>query len=94
MGKFSIVEFEDGIQLVPILWIFNGNKKCYWPNYTKQEKINQAIFNEEHPDSKWLPYNILRIFGTAGTIFFSIYSLNYWTMSFCFLYYVYLKISL
>jgi len=67
MGKFSIVEFEDGIKLVPILWIFNDNKKCYWPNYTKQEEINQAIFNEEHPDSKWLSYNVLRKFGTADT---------------------------
>lgn len=70
MGRFSIVEFEDGIQLAPTSWIFNDNKKCYWPSYTKQEKINQAIFSEERPDEcKWSSYNILRIFGTAGIYF-------------------------
>ncbi|KAL0117637.1 hypothetical protein PUN28_008798 [Cardiocondyla obscurior] len=68
MRRFSIVEFEDGIQLIPTLWIFNENKKCYWPCYTKQEKINQAIFNEERPeDDKWKSYNVIRIFGTADT---------------------------
>lgn len=77
MRRFSIVEFEDGIQL-PTSWIFSDNKKCYWPYYKKQEKINQAIFNEEHPDNdKWSSYDILRIFGTAGIIFLSIYSLNF-----------------
>lgn len=71
MGRFSIVEFEDGIQLIPMSWMFDNNKKCYWPHYKKQEKINQAIFNEEHlDDCKWSSYDILRIFGSAGAIVF------------------------
>ncbi|XP_067206773.1 uncharacterized protein [Linepithema humile] len=68
MGIFSIVEFEDGIQLAPTSWIYCDNKKCYWPSYTKQAKINQAIFNQEDPNPLiWPSYNILRIFGTTDT---------------------------
>lgn len=72
MGGFSIVEFEDGIQLAPTSWIHLDKKKCYWPSYTKQSKINQAIFNEEKPDVlTWPSYAIIRIFGTTGTIYSS-----------------------
>lgn len=67
MARYSIVEFDDGIQLVPTSWIFNNNKKCHWPSYTKQEKINRAILKEECPDDyKWSTFKILRIFGTTG----------------------------
>lgn len=74
MGIFSIVEFKDGIHLIPTSWIYNDNKTCYWPYHKKQNKINQAICNEERPDNdKWLSYEILRIFGTAGIYLYFIY---------------------
>ncbi|XP_077272832.1 uncharacterized protein LOC143903253 [Temnothorax americanus] len=68
MSRFTIVLFDDGLQLVPSLWIFDDETMCHWPPFTNEKKLRKAIINEISPDnSTWTSYKILRIFGTANT---------------------------
>ncbi|KAF5281928.1 hypothetical protein FQR65_LT14454 [Abscondita terminalis] len=66
MSIYSVVEFEDGIQLVPNSWI--RGKHAFWPTYTNQIKINKAIAEADEPLSNWPLHKILRILGSAGKI--------------------------
>lgn len=62
---YSIVEFTDGVQLVPSQWL-TANNKCYYPPYLAQSRIDKAIQNREMPEKSWPTHAVLRIFGIAG----------------------------
>lgn len=48
--KFVIVEFSDGLQIVPAKWLSTNNKTCIWPSHFKtQIRLNKAIMTEEMP---------------------------------------------
>nr|CAI5825848.1 unnamed protein product [Callosobruchus analis] len=36
---FSVVEFEDGVCLVPSKWLFRNSTMCFYPPYVNQLKI-------------------------------------------------------
>ncbi|XP_063215606.1 uncharacterized protein LOC134527147 isoform X1 [Bacillus rossius redtenbacheri] len=64
---YKIIEFEDGLQLVPIAWLNDDSTHCAWPNYTNQLKINKAISSIENTDASWKLHKVVRIFGSADT---------------------------
>ncbi|EFN70499.1 hypothetical protein EAG_13820, partial [Camponotus floridanus] len=64
---YNIVEFEDGLQIVPSEWLTENNKECKWPSYTSQIKINKAIMKRIFPSDDWQLYKIIRIFGSSDT---------------------------
>lgn len=66
MQRFAIVEFEDGLQLVPSAWMSDNEKECFWPPHTSLSKINRAISNCEVVSDNWQTLKIIRIFGTAS----------------------------
>ncbi|XP_063232477.1 uncharacterized protein LOC134536615 [Bacillus rossius redtenbacheri] len=66
MNKFHVVQFEDGLQVVPGIWLQEG-ELCYWPDTESQTKLMKAICNAEPPSPEWLSLNILRIFGESDT---------------------------
>ncbi|KYN12112.1 hypothetical protein ALC57_15726 [Trachymyrmex cornetzi] len=67
MAKFSVVEFEDGLDLVPSSWLTNDSK-CYYPPYEEDKFIRKAVSNCEEVDfARWTMVNIVRIFTTANT---------------------------
>lgn len=63
---YHIVEFEDGLQVVPSEWLSENKKKCVWPSYTNQIKINQAISKRMSPSDDWKIYKVMQIFGSCG----------------------------
>jgi len=75
---YKIVEFNDGLQIVPNNWLSSDGSSSYWPpsNYS-QIKVNKLIATDCEPNTEtWSTHSILRIFGSSG-ISFIILSLSY-----------------
>lgn len=71
--KFMVVEFSDGLQIVPEVWLNITKKTCIWPSHFKtQLRINKAIITKEMPkeqyEGMWEELPIKRIFGSAGEL--------------------------
>lgn len=67
--KYSIVEFPDGIQIVPSCWINSDGNNCIWPSYMKsQYALDKLLIKAMIPSetTKWDTCKIKRIFGSAG----------------------------
>jgi len=67
--KYSIVEFEDGLQIIPNNW-FTCEKKsaAYWPNLTNQKEYDKAVEKmKEYNNINATIVSIKRIFGSTGT---------------------------
>jgi hypothetical protein len=47
-NTFYLIEFEDGLQIVPDDWIQKDTKKCWYPNFEKDKNINKAIKNGKY----------------------------------------------
>jgi len=76
MKKFSIIEFDDGLSVVPNIWLEETNEgmQAIWPNHLKNQiSINKAIINEEVPQNGTQSIvNVCRKFGEAGYYPFSL----------------------
>lgn len=60
---FIVVEFSDGIQVIPKTWLLN-KELCKYPAHLKTDtKILKAVEKEEVPSSSWPSFKIDRIFG-------------------------------
>lgn len=64
--RYHLVEFEDGLQVVPENWIQKITNECRYPNYKKDQEIDKAIKNQQTPKDDWLLYPIKRLFGIYG----------------------------
>jgi len=65
MNRFSIIEFEDGLQLVPTNWL-KGTSECFWPTHGNLKRLHKNISECEEPDVNWDILKVVRIFGTAN----------------------------
>ncbi|XP_025265100.1 uncharacterized protein LOC112638174 [Camponotus floridanus] len=73
--NFYVVEFNDGLALVPNNWLRISDQKqqiCFYPNYDVKKRLNKTIQSKEIPDLKnvkagWMMYDVLRIFASADT---------------------------
>jgi len=65
MNRFSIIEFEDGLQLVPTNWL-KGTSECFWPTHGNLKRLHKNISECEEPDVNWDILKVVRIFGTAS----------------------------
>lgn len=76
---YIIVEFRDGLQLIPAVWYNTDKQSCIWPSshYETKLRIYTAIIRQEIPknESDWEELSIKRIFGVADK--WIIYSLIY-----------------
>lgn len=62
---YTIVEFKKGLQIVPNNWLSADLSKAYWPaNVTNNNRYDKSVKNMEKPESNWLQYPILKIYGT------------------------------
>lgn len=67
--QFIIVEFHDGLQVIPSVWCNADKLSCIWPSHMKTKyRINKAIITREVPReiSDWEKLPIKRIFGGAS----------------------------
>ncbi|XP_011687453.1 PREDICTED: uncharacterized protein LOC105449767 [Wasmannia auropunctata] len=66
---FFVVEFIDGLQIIPKKWFNEKEQSCIWPtNYKTKFRINKAIMTCEMPQklSDWECLPIKRVFGKAS----------------------------
>lgn len=61
---YSIVEFEDGLQIIPNNWFSADLKKAFWPHYTNNKRYDTAVKLMKQPESTWLEHPVNKIFGT------------------------------
>lgn len=68
--KYCVVEFDDGLQLIPTLWI-NSNNEAFWPNFKTTNKYNAAVKSIMPPSADWQKCQILKILYSTGETFLS-----------------------
>lgn len=69
VNKYSVVEFPDGLQIVPSCWINEQRTESIWPSHIKsqyalEKLLTNAIVSLE--TATWDVYKINRTFGSAG----------------------------
>lgn len=67
--SYMIVEFNDGLQLIPDIWFDAENFSSIWPsNFKTKLRINKAIVTREMPRKKsdWDVLPIKKVFGFAS----------------------------
>lgn len=66
MEKYAIIEFVDGVEMIPYCWITEDKNYAYWPTFTTNEKFRKAVQRCISHTDGWPLYEIKRILGTAG----------------------------
>lgn len=61
--KYCIVEFEDGLQVIPKNWLNADSKKAFWPHYTNNKRYDKAVRLMEKPESTWFQHPIRKMYG-------------------------------
>ncbi|XP_072750649.1 uncharacterized protein [Anoplolepis gracilipes] len=61
---YAVVEFENGLQIVPYNWLSTDLKRAAWPNFTNNKKYDKVVKLMETSESTWMEYNIKKIYGT------------------------------
>ncbi|XP_025266538.1 uncharacterized protein LOC105249811 isoform X2 [Camponotus floridanus] len=67
MEEYSIVEFEDGLQMIPTSWLIKDKNAAYWPQFTSHVRFIKAVQKNILPDDNWPMYNVKRILATSNT---------------------------
>lgn len=66
MEQYAIVEFDDGLQMIPSSWITENKKQAYWPTFTSNERFSKAVQKCISKIDSWPLYEIKRILATAS----------------------------
>jgi len=61
---YAIVEFKDGLQIIPNNWLSTDLMRAVWPNFTNNNRYDKAVRLMEEPECTWLEHKVLKIYGT------------------------------
>jgi len=61
---YAVVEFEDGLQVIPNNWLHISMIKAVWPNFTNNKRYYKAVKLMEEPESTWMEHSIRKVYGT------------------------------
>ncbi|XP_039307414.1 uncharacterized protein LOC113005933 [Solenopsis invicta] len=65
--KYVVVEFEDGVRIVPITWLSTDLQRSKWPKkYTTNKRYDRAIKTMEEPDDTWDEHRVIKIYATCS----------------------------
>ncbi|XP_071576704.1 uncharacterized protein [Temnothorax nylanderi] len=64
MKMYVVVEFEDGLSVVPKNWLTKDLTEAFWPIYTSTARHDKAVKRMEEPESTWTKCSIRKIYGT------------------------------
>jgi len=67
---YAIVEFEDGLQVIPNNWFNTDLSKAIWPTFINNKRYYKAVQLMEEPKSTWQKHSIKKIYGTCGKLDF------------------------
>ncbi|XP_029175397.1 uncharacterized protein LOC114943844 [Nylanderia fulva] len=59
---YAVVEFEDGLQIVPNNWLNSNLNKAVWPNFTNNKRYYKAVKFMENPEPTWIEHPIRKIY--------------------------------
>lgn len=60
--NYVIVEFEDGLQIIPMIWLTGDLKRAKWPSsYISNNRYDKAVKLRE----SWEEHPILKIYATC-----------------------------
>lgn len=65
-NKYLIVEFEDGVQIIPSNWADANQVQAFWPHFKSHIKYNMAVRNLLQPGADWQKCDILRVLYSTG----------------------------
>ncbi|XP_043468221.1 uncharacterized protein LOC122502304 isoform X2 [Leptopilina heterotoma] len=65
--KFLVLDFDDGPQVVPRVWISGSGKSIFWPNLTNMNAYYKAVECEIKPTSKWAEIEFKSEISSANT---------------------------
>lgn len=67
---YSLVEFLNGKKkecaVVPLIWLIDNRRKCYWPKTKSQEVFDKLVLDNEPYDATWMQYKIHRVLKVSG----------------------------
>ena len=75
LKNFSIVEFADGMQIIPSNWMDADGQRSIWPSHIKNlYSLNRTIMNGIVPvdRDKWEKWDIVRVVCLSRYIYFII----------------------
>ncbi|XP_043468222.1 uncharacterized protein LOC122502304 isoform X3 [Leptopilina heterotoma] len=67
--KFLVLDFDDGPQVVPRVWISGSGKSIFWPNLTNMNAYYKAVECEIKPTSKWAEIEFKSEISSANRLF-------------------------
>lgn len=77
LKAYSVVEFDDGLAIVPSIWLKNEETKCAYPTFRDPTKIKKTVAvqlpSEDNPN--WKIYDVLKIFYRTSEIYFFLNSI-------------------
>lgn len=62
--KYAIVQFEDGLQVIPTKWLNGDLTAAFWPNFTNNKRYDKAVKLMEDPECTWMQHPVEKIYGT------------------------------
>lgn len=65
--SFVVLEFDDKIKncsVVPIVWLTESNRKCFWPRNVKADVFESLVQNCAPPALNWKSHDVKKIFNT------------------------------
>jgi len=65
---YSIVEFEDGLQMIPTSWLIKDKNAVCWPQFTSHVRFAKVMQKNILPEDNWPMYNVKRILATASKL--------------------------
>lgn len=66
--EFAVVEFADGVQLVPKFWL-QDDDTCYWPKVKNQSIYYKLVKNKEPFNSQWERCNVISVLTETGEFY-------------------------
>ncbi|KYN16064.1 hypothetical protein ALC57_11689, partial [Trachymyrmex cornetzi] len=67
MDKYSIVKFNDGLEMIPSSWITEDKEYAFWPTFSSNVKFRKAVQKCVSKMENWPLHKIKKMLGTADT---------------------------
>lgn len=65
---YSIVEFEDGLQIIPTSWLMDDKNAARWPQITSDTRFTKAVKKCISSENDWPLYKVKRILATSSKL--------------------------
>lgn len=64
--RYAIVQFEDGLQVIPTKWLNGDLTTAFWTNFTNNKRYDKAVKLMEDPESTWMQHPVEKIYTTCS----------------------------